>query len=488
MHSAFLGYALRHSLPVLTELWAVTLALNRSVKSTYLSFAFFCSLIRKKWNLLTPNEFSFITNAIREFGLHSADPEELLEMYKMETGFRQMVIEAIMAIDPTRFSEFPLVEYLFSPKKHVGDHIGDVLEAMSGNPNLLFEAATLFSRFFFERLPLSMMEQFEIPPSIPEFERYIPSQIEVRPFVVVHCRVEITEQVLSFWEKHREYDSFLFFVIFHLGLTREQYGRLLAPLLDFSPSHPHFLHVEARRPSFLPTTDPSHLPSYGREFISLFISPNPPPLSLEQKGAIVDRLPRVFFNLLPKGFEIFGTEPIFDKRFPPVDESILAIQPVDQAALGGAKSVFRLSPSMTCQVLNLLFQTDSAVLCSYFNTQSVDAAFMDIAETIVEILGREQQLLKDPIRTMKSLLQRTSLTQFFAVAANESFLNAPCLRNVFVVFRMFSKEVEGSGDARLKEHWCDIQDILAERIHDERRRKLLLSGSVAEMLLYLDNN
>jgi hypothetical protein len=60
------------------------------------------------------------------------------------------------------------------------------------------------------------------------------------------------------------------------------------------------------------------------------------------------QLPPVLFNLLPKGFGTVAPY-AFDARMDPVEESILAVQPVASAVLARAKSVFNFSPSMTCQ-------------------------------------------------------------------------------------------------------------------------------------------
>jgi hypothetical protein len=90
----------------------------------------------------------------------------------------------------------------------------------------------------------------------------------------------------------------------------------------------------------------------------------------------------VLFNLLPKGFEAVEGQ-IFDTRMYPVEESILAVQPVSQELLSRAKSVFRVSPSMACQVLDFLCQTNHDILCMYFNTTSTDAAFVELGQQIL---------------------------------------------------------------------------------------------------------
>jgi hypothetical protein len=147
---------------------------------------------------LTRLELALIDNAMAELGFRRPIPERLLEMYQTKTGLLKMVAESVMSIDPQRFQEFQLIQYVVSSRRSFMSNLDDILQIMAENADCVAEAATLFSRFFFPLLPISLMEQFEIPPGVPAFEKLIPSQIEVSPLTKASVNAEIVEKLVVF--------------------------------------------------------------------------------------------------------------------------------------------------------------------------------------------------------------------------------------------------------------------------------------------------
>jgi hypothetical protein len=427
-----------------------------------------------------------------ELGFGSPQPEQLFKFYRKRNRFRKIVAEAVMSIDPSRFDDFPLVKYVVSNRATFFTHLDEILAAMkTGTTDLSVEAAALFSRFFFPMLPFSWMEQFDIPPGIPMFDKYIQSQIEVCSFGVAPVSREICERVVEFWEASRSCDNFFFFVVIHLNITQGQYVRALAPFEELTPSHTMYLHYEMHRiadldkagPFFITTIDRMRWPSYTRELLSLFLSPYAPQLSPDLRLEVLKGLPPVFFNLLPEGFEGVSQANFIDTDFEPVEESVLAVQPLAPKLLIRAKSVFRVAPSMAPQVLNFLYKTKSAYLCQYFKSTSPDAAFVEIAEQIVRIMEHEKRYLKDVVLTMNSMLRFTPLVQLFMICISEEFLNAPEFANVFVIFNMFAKKIRMSNDEQMIQNWNDVQDLLNDRLVNKARLEALRTENVLEVLM-----
>jgi hypothetical protein len=487
-HVAFLGYALRHLLAVDTEAWARKIVVDRNDRTTYYSFAFFCNFIHKPWDSLTGDELALIGNSMTELGLRRPTPQNLLVNYRTKTGILKMVAEAVMAIDPTRFREFPLVEYVVSSRRHFFENFTGILETMAGSEECAVEALALFSRFLFPQLPHSLSEQFEIPPAVPQFEKFMPSQIEVSPFLRASVSEDIAELLVSFFENHRTCDSFFFFVLFHLDISIDRYERAIVPLREFTPSHNLHLHYALRRLASLDhSNEPiEHLkrPSYSRDFISLMTSPFAPTLSREIRNSILKSLTPVLFNLLPKGFETISTS-VFDLRMEPVEESVLAVQPVSAESLARARSVFTVSPSMTCQVLDFLYQSQPEVLCMYFNTTSLDAAFVELSHVIVQILRTEKRYLKDTAQTMNRLLKFAPLVQLFMVFVSAEFLNAPEFANIFLMYTMFSRKIRDSEDDRMIANWKVVQELLPERVTNPARLEALQAENPLEVWIKL---
>jgi hypothetical protein len=490
--SAFLAYALRHGLEIEAESWSARVKIDRNDRDSFLSFSIFCHLIQQNWESLPLWGTSLVNDAMIEMGYHDSEAETIVEAYKREHGLRKMALTSILTIDPDHFAEFLFIEFIVSPRDYFLMHFDSLLQELEETPGLELEGATLFSQFFFPVPAFSPMEQFNIPPFLPAFEKYIPSQIEICEFELIDCDPEITEKIVAFCETSQNVPQFMFDVAFHMQLTSDQYQRLIVPIQALPTSHPLHLHIIAQelanldQPFTFLQPDLPRQPSFTRQILALFLSPNCPPIERALRSRTLESVDPVFFNLLIKGFESLQPN-LVDLRFPIVDESLFAIPLRDPQLFSRAKSVCHLSPSMAAQVLDFLYHTDDLTLCSYFAANSIDAARLDMAELIVNTLQNQQRYLKDTILTINAMLRSAPLVEMFMMFVNADFLNAPEFSNVWLIFKLFAKTVMSSGDESLKKSWTDFQANLEGRVLSPERLAAMQSEENLKVFASLFN-
>lgn len=489
--SAFLGFGLRHSLGISIDQWAKKLILNRNDTNTHVAISLFFHYLHKKWDDLSDAETHLIHSSIMELGLQNSSPPHLIELYSTEVGYRRMVIESIMSIDPTRFHDFPLVEHALSSKEHFFEHLDDILELLSREDAINYKAETvsMFSRHFFPMLPFSYSEQTDIPPAVPGFERYLPSSIEPRVFQEIQVDEQVLDKLITFFSNHRNCDHFMFQLIFHMKITKEQYQQLLVPMREFSQSQSPHIHVEmANLVAYNKSSNLSsgsidtHRPaSVTRQLMDLLLSPHCPELGLVEQTPILLKMRPVFYNLLTKGFEVMRAK-VFDEKYPIVEESALAMQPVSQQALARAKAVFQVSPVVSCQIIELLHETSDNLLCQYFNTTTPAAAFVEIAKEIAKVMAKDRKLVNDTIQLMRVLLRYAPLGEVVDTFTSEEFLNGDDLPNVFVMFLMVKRAVLAAGDESLTAKWNETEQKLPERVSATERLDLFRSDDIPTAL------
>ena len=488
---AFLGFGLRHKLTVRTSTWAKKVCLDRNNADTYVCVSLLLHFVHKKWEDLDENELELVNSSMTEMGLQNTSPSHLVELYSTEIGFRRMVIESIMMIDPERFHDFPLVAHALCSKQHFFEHFDEILDLLSQEDahNYVCEAASMFSANFLPRLPNSLFEQTTVPPGIPDFEKYLPSSIEPVPFQQTEVDEEHLGKLISFFEKSRSCDEFMFQLIFHMKITQEQYQRMLVPMRDNAKSQSPHIHVEiadlaAFNKSSNITTgsiDTHRPPSVTRQLMDLVLSPHCPDAGLVDPTPILQKMKPVFYNLLSRGFEIMRAK-VFDEKYPIVEESVIAMQPVSQQALGRAKSVFQVSPVVSCQVIELLHETSETLLCQYFGTSTADGVFVEIAKIISKVLAENRKYLYGSISVTRTILACTPLPQLIDVFTEPEFLNAPEFPNVFVMFLMLKKSITASGDEALIEKWNTVEQSLSDKVESAERLNLLKSEKISEAL------
>jgi hypothetical protein len=473
LHAAALAHALRRDLPLRTERWASALAPDARDATTCVSFAFLARRVRKPWALLTRAEAALIGRAAAAFGLGSCDPWELLEARQCGRWESRVSAEAVLAIDASRAGDALIAAAL------AGDAAALVAAARADAAALAGDAAALIAELVLPGLPASPAAHFAVPPDVPGFAALGPRAVAAAAPAVADAGAALTEGLLELWAEAGGCDLRLFALLAHARLTPDQHERLLGPLVALPPAHPLYAHVEARRPPGQAPERPRP-PSYARAVLAAFASQHPPPLSLEQKRAAGERLPRVFFELLPAGYEAFA-----DPRFPPPAERALAARPADADALARARAALRAGGALSARFIEVIARVPAQALCAAFNTTAPDAAVADIAETVVGGLARQQGLLEDTIRVAAALVKLLPPFQLFAMVTGEEFLNGECFPNVAVVFRVAARAFEESPDSELARNWRDFLETLPERVREPKRVKVLAGENVAEALLEL---
>jgi hypothetical protein len=304
LHSYVLAFAIKNDLPINSELWMEKVRKELGK----LSFGLLCLTMAKPWNDLTDVESAFIDSSLIRLGLGDSSPFNLVNQYKAHIGLKRFVVECIVRIDLKRFAQFPLFETIFWQEGEVKDKFDDVLETLSANSELQFEALAIFTRILLRPPPLLVPR--DLPIGIPHMDQYFHVQIEPWDFCVVDLGHIITEKLITFCEKCTHLDFFLFFMLFSLNLNSAQYKRLLTLVKGSEEStrarmiDPHLnIHADLLSSQF--EVSSRQRPSYTLVLLSLLKSPNCPQIDDGKMKKIMNMLPHVFLELVPDGFQMF---------------------------------------------------------------------------------------------------------------------------------------------------------------------------------------
>lgn len=296
---------------------------------------------------------------------------------------------------------------------------------------LLFELQAIFSRYLSPSVPLSKYEQYSIPHGVPFIDsNYYPVSIELDHFHILNHSNQlrkIKNRLLFIFERSSVCDSFLFYVLFHLGLTESEYQRCVKSLERFTRSHSLYSHIVFSRLSrilqleigdahlSLDTKQPNaknsqpatpaytnllndnslfidgvKTPSMTREFASLLSSPYLPSNITRSDVKIIIKnanfLP-VALTLLIKGFEVFSLN-LYDKSTPLFqlrDEDYLLL------SLSPKKQQFNDSQSssiLTMSHFNLSAARDSSPYIP--NETELDTSFYQSLQVVLtpDVLNR----------------------------------------------------------------------------------------------------
>lgn len=489
--TAFLAYGRRHGLSVDTNRWSSLIRIDRNDQYSVIAFCLYCYSLQKKWSEVTESEVQAVEAGVRELGFQETSPEYIAHMHRSAMGSQRMVLDAAIAIDTTRFDEFPLLKYMFMSKEDVMSQLDQIFEVLSASDGQQYacEAAVIFSRFMFPAVRQSLLEQIDIPPNVQELEHYMHSWIDVTSIVEISLDEAIAKKIAMFFVKSRSCDSFIWTVLFQIKFPEFLYSEIMECVRNNMKYRSAYVRVDGYDFFLLGRNSPFVLnysrgvktPSYTRQIVSFLLSERRPNIPSSEKQDLLREYPGVMFALLPRGFETIRPA-IMDVAFPVPEECVLAVQPAHQNDVVSAKAVFSASPVMARHVLDLLMQTDDGNLCKYFNTGSADAVLLELSEVIMGNILREQHYMKDTIEMVRYIIQTPRLVPLFLVLMQGDTANSVAFPNAFVMFHMMGKHAAQSHDEYIQSQWTFRKDSIVERAEKPERAEVLLSSDITASL------
>ncbi|OHT07785.1 hypothetical protein TRFO_23895 [Tritrichomonas foetus] len=494
---AFLSYALKFNYQIQINAWTKNIKISYNDQPSTVAFCILASFIKatkKKWDELPDDQISLIHRILEKYGFHDAQPYTLVKIFKEEHGLIRMVAEAIISIDLERFAEFPLFADIFKDKENFENKLDDILEMMKDENNiyLSYEFVSLFSRFLAPKANFSQYEQFLFPKGIELINHYYPSKIGIEQFQSTLEKPEIREKVINFFENNRNFDSFLFHVIFHFEMKTEEFKRAIVPLGSFSASHPLYTHkLLFEQADNDPTTsisififDSNTPPSYTREIVSLFVSPCCPSLPLYELRNVAAKLRPVFSALLFSDYDMFSPS-LCDTSFPMPDEEYLLLsnpQNINIEKVNNLKSYFTKATTASNIIANQFYKLDPNILCKVFNTNSADAALIELNQKLIDTVINKLNYMSISIEIMKTILANTQFMQMCMIAVSDNFLNAEQKINVFFMLKLLDEKMEESEEV-YKNMWKDMKATIPEKMKDKNISEMYQKDNSVDLLI-----
>lgn len=473
----FFGYAIRNESHIDIEKWVHIIKVNRNDKFSLYSFIYLLYFIHKPWNELTTDENKLITNSLIELGVYDISPLNLINEFHQASGIKKYVIESIIRIDPQRYEEYNLIQYLFISREEFLNKIDEILQKTQESPieTTIYEFQYIFSNKLFNNIVNEDIELFNFP-RVKFMESKISTKIEPLPYSQVEIDFTIIEKIFAFFENNRNFDNFLFTLLFHINLTQEQFQKLYSLIEKYYIGTKYYSFYLLTKINYYQTVQFSNFepPSYIREIIQFYVSPYfPETITSKDLEKLLLKTNSVPFNLLFKGFETLGN--IYDDLNYKINfENILLtkinIPNVNEIVKANLSNIY------TCKrIAGVLYNFKEEKLLKKFNFNSKEAISDILTYSLIK-----QNYLTDVIKLSKLIIENSNKKKLLFTFSRKELLNASEFKNIFILLKIYQKYTEN--DPELKSTWEQMINVMNHVMSNKDNLDLIISSNIEDAL------
>ena len=493
--ASFFSYAKRKQLPINLEKWPSLLKVNRNSHFSLISVSLYFSFLidaKIKYSDLTDDQLYLIDKTILALGIPNASEYSLIQALKQETGLNRLIIENIIQIDPSRFTEIPHLNI---------NNVNEIINLMKNESNEMFltDCFSKLVQLLFPNLKHSHYEQFKFPPSIGSFfSSCINSEINFRFCNHKFERIKIDDEeilnsIIEFISatnkyKHLSNNYLIYYLINNIELSENQLNRVISAIPQCHPLYGYYIGYMLEHPD---NNSSKNLLNERIEKLTTFILNKPPSFSRETASLILDEfislsksektkfakkaLP-VFYEFLFPGFDLEFPS-IYDSRFPKNPESILFQYCTDNESFNDIRNIAATCSYSLHSITHNLFNLSENEISSIFNATNIDLAKMELCGRIATLLSYTPKFAFDTIFTMHQILDKFDSEQLIIIFISSIFLNSPNKQNIFICAKMILQYVKNSENKEINKQYDLLNIMIQDRIENKAFQQIFLEAN-----------
>ena len=435
----FFNWAKNNDYKIYLEKWADTFTIKKYTEIWILALAYFLSNIHCPFSEIPPSIIIKVHKCISSFGYPFMTKQSLIQGYLMTNGVEWLIFKNLLLIDPSFFSDFPLIvaeltndinlfKQCFSDLKD--DQLLKIL--MSFN-NILFKPkqsemkqTMIFPTNFYTS---SKMMSFRVISQIPE---------------QIHIQDDLIEAIINSFSKLKNvpYSFFPFFM--NIKLNKEQFGKvydmffvgrnstswtrkflLPAVFLDENGTH-ECLEGDAIR--FYSDKPPSIARGFYRSLVCSFA----PPIKQNLIHRVETKLTKIFPALHYKGFVKLGDDSNIWSNALPI--TLLKYGFLDSHSWATLQSDLTLPCREAIEIYSSLCDLSDDALASVQNWATKGMIRDEITNILLHTITANEASLVFVREAVQMLVQKSGIENVMIHIGNKEFLNRPNFLNAVVAF------------------------------------------------------
>lgn len=436
--AAFFSYASRHKLPVSTDDWCQRLIVDRRNHFRFLSNLLLLSMIEKP---LTPSNARFIEDVMIGLGHITADAEYLRRALTEESGLSYLACQAIFNLVSDDCEEVIIKD----------------IKTILAMPYT--DSIPTISKLFFPPAPQSRVDRFALPPGVSVIVPSLPSAVEPLLPMQEEIPQELINGIMDTFDEGN-FSIFMLPVLSHSKLTDEQDKRLATFIDGVSYMFPYSLlesiraikdlhpirrigNAEAMYVTTIEEQLPHFPPSYTRHFIKMYLRHKEELDNNEDIKRLTAKLPHVYFELLPIGFEKVADN-LMDERFGRMEESACLVSPLNRQLLFESRGAMSKCESRAAFIAKCLLSSSTLSYAS--GSANQETAVSDVAQTLFELCARRFRFCSTTVEVLRTIVETAGADTLSCFAASQESVNGTNFVNTVIAVRSLSKRLGENGN------------------------------------------
>ncbi|KAK8892756.1 hypothetical protein M9Y10_029997 [Tritrichomonas musculus] len=490
----FFSWASTHNYKIDLTKWQNKIYVKRHTNSWLFAIALFASNIHCSFLQIPLPIIKVFQRCFTSFGYPSISKASLAHGYRHLTGIRWLIVRNIIAIDPSFFSDYPLIVIELTKNMDTFKKYFDELDTQDYN-KVNFDTFIGINDILFNPARKEMIQMLTIPTNrsfnskLYSFKdiSVIPKQIEIPN--------ELLESIITALQKAKNvsYNYFAFFM--NIKMTKVQFSRvydiffkdrqssdlarkfMLPSLFVSETGKSAYMEDEAIR--FYSRKPPSLTRAFFRSLLCQFAPPVKQDLILKIESKLEDVFPGLCYNGFGKsGIKMWQHHslPLSRLRFGYIDDKIGPSLLHD----------LRVPSKEALTIYKLLFALPDKELELITNGKIKGMIRGELARFLLNTATSEGSDASFAIRTINILCETLGVANSMTLIARKESLERPNFFCIMVILQSLSKIAQRYKNQKALDLLKNLKDPESKLFENEERKKLFLNlesdDSISEII------